>query len=367
MFEFIESPIYENWLAKHCPQSSLIICSPYIKQAALEKIFDKYDIEERSGNLAIRVLIRGNLDEFTSSKSSDVNVLNMFLGLSGFDITKFRRITNLHMKAYLIDYKYLLVTSGNLTNSGIFASNGTENFEGGIATDDEKIIEDFLKYFNHIWRQSECLEDFYAEIMDGYLEYASSHKHEGSRRRRRHYQFSTTNRPAETSSPAPKFAVRDLPAAHIITIRETLNVLYESGTPLTMVDLGRELRSRENMGNLDNDVNNRKYGEEKGNLAVFFGLCIRTYNGNAYEYSLSKLGKHYLELDSDKRREYIIQQIETKDALVDLMEHAGEDGFDMRSYILGNYEGQESTLLRKVAPSKGLVEIYNDERYKSYL
>lgn len=146
MTEFVESPIFENWFQKHVPQESLLICTPYMKQGALNRLFELYSIEAQSPQLDLRVLIRGNVEEFTVGRSSDISILNTFLDLPGFDPSHFRRITNLHMKAYLIDGRQLLITSGNLTNSGMFAISMSENFEGGIATDDPDIIRQFQTY-----------------------------------------------------------------------------------------------------------------------------------------------------------------------------------------------------------------------------
>lgn len=334
-----------------------------MKQGALNRLFDKYDLENQGRTLDIKVLIRGNTEEFTHNRSSDVSILDTFVTLVGFDITNFRRIGNLHMKAYLIDEQKLLITSGNLTNSGMFAIQMTENFEGGIATDDPSIISAFLSYFQKIWVQSEGLNTFYDEIVDAYTAYATDSKNTTKKpSRKKKYKFPAVQTPTATSSTSTsnKFAPSDLPPAKIDTLIDTLNILAQSPTPLTMMELGKKLRANLPGADLTDNISNQKYGEEKGGLALYFGLAFRLKVGSSYQYMLNTMGKHYLSFSVSERQSYIIEQTQTKDALCNIIEHCHDDDFELRSYIIAHCEGTESTLTRKVSPVRRILALYND-------
>lgn len=363
MFKFVESPIFNNWFAdeNRLPQRSLLICTPYIKQEALDKLFRTCDIEAKSTSLQIKVLIRGNLEEFTTSRSSDISTLDTFLSLNGFDISNFRRIKNLHMKAYLIDETDLLITSGNLTNSGMFAITGRENFEGGVATNDPTIIREFLGYFNHIWDQSEGLDSFYDTLIDGYKRYVEETPAGRPRSHRTRYRFrdgiAVGNLEENT-----RLSLNDLPSARINTLQQTLETLEESGHPLTMYDLGQALREKENFSNPNDPRSNRKYGEEKGNLAVYLGLATRRISDNrrAFEYAISPMGRYYLNFTTQERFNYLSSQVGAKDTIVDIWEKSQSDGFSIRRFIFENTENAAtSTLSRKIASTKDLIDICN--------
>ena len=363
MFKFVESPIFNNWFAdeNRLPQRSLLICTPYIKQEALDKLFRTCDIEANSTSLQIKVLIRGNLEEFTTSRSSDISTLDTFLSLNGFDISNFRRIKNLHMKAYLIDETDLLITSGNLTNSGMFAITGRENFEGGIATNDPTIIREFLGYFNHIWDQSEGLDSFYDTLIDGYRRYVEETPARRPRSSRTRYRF-REGVTADNFTENSRLTLSDLPSARIDTLLKTLETLKESESPLTMYARGQALRRQERCDNLDDDFSNRKYGEEKGNLAVYFGLATKRMSDDrrVFEYALTSMGRYYLDFTIQERFNYLSAQVGARDTIVDIWARSQIDGFNLRRFIFENTENAaRSTLSRKIASTKDLIDICN--------
>jgi hypothetical protein len=89
---FVESPIFDNWFKKHYPQKSLLICSPYIKKDALDKVITLYKLNERDADFDLKVLIRGNNNEFTYQKSSDVSAFDSLICLKGFDLSNIKRV-----------------------------------------------------------------------------------------------------------------------------------------------------------------------------------------------------------------------------------------------------------------------------------
>lgn len=367
MIEFVESPIYDNWFKKHYPKKKLLICTPYIKQGALDRILELYDVEGRCSELQIQVLIRGANKEFTVNKSSDISILDSFMNLKDFNIDNMKRVKNLHMKAYLVDEKYLLITSGNLTNSGMFVLSGQENFEGGIATDDEETIRKFLRYFQGIWDQGQCLEDFYEELFQEYTDYIARDysDHETIRRiKREAYLFEQQTvfdkQKSRNQIIEIQYSLDDLPpAGNLEYIEDTLQILKANPEGLSYVELGRKLRGVHEREDLDNVTNNRKYGEEKGKFAAYFGLAILS-RGSSNLFTLSNLGKRYLEMDEANRKRYLKDQIFSKPAIRAIIKESGEPDFNLNLYLNELYPGTESTLARKRGPIVQLISFIRE-------
>ena len=172
--KFVKSPLFDNWFDKeeNLPKKSLLICSPYFKKRAFDKIFDTYQVGTNSCKISIEILIRAQLNDFIQG-SSDIATLDLLARTNGIALAKVRRITNLHMKAYLIDNEKILIGSGNCTNKGLLNNKFSGNIEGGIATDDKEVISDFLEYYNSITGYAQPFDEFYQEIVDAYIEYSN--------------------------------------------------------------------------------------------------------------------------------------------------------------------------------------------------
>ena len=184
------------------PKTFLYLYQPIHQKKAVNQILKPLT------NCDLKILIRGNAEEFSFNRSSDIDVLYDFFYNAAFANTNFRRLQNLHMKAYLVDDASLLITSGNMTNSGMFASGNHYNIEGGIATDDEIIIRQFKDYFQRLWSQAEPLDLFLPHIEEMYLAYiASLHKKLTPTERKKHvYRLKPTQKsPRQKVSPPPPF------------------------------------------------------------------------------------------------------------------------------------------------------------------
>lgn len=379
MIEFVKSPIYDNWFKKHIPEKKLLICTPYMKQGALDKILELYDLETKSSEMEIQVLIRGTTQEFTINKSSDISILDSFLGMKNFDIDNVKRVRNLHMKAYLVDDKYLLITSGNLTNNGMFVFSGQENFEGGIATDDENTIQQFKEYFQDIWVQGERLEEFYEKLFEEYTRYISTEytdRETIKRIKRPAYKFEqkTVVDKKDDETESVSFDLDDLPpVGNIEYIEDTLNALNENQAGLTYIELGMKLRKLfypEVVAQESDEqakVNNTKFGEEKGKFLVYFGLAVKM-NEKPIRFKISNLGKMYLEFSKEDRMKYLKDQIFSKPAIREIFRKSDAPGFHLAEYLKKIYQGKESTLARKKGSIISLIkEMYPEEELKEIL
>ncbi len=149
MIEFVESPTYQNWLQKNRPEKELLICSPFVKKTALKRLLDYYKFEKEE--IRLEVVLRGNKQDFEGG-SSDIEAVDYLVELQQKypERVKAKIVSNVHMKAYMIDDAKLLITSGNLTPRGLMNYGVNANVEGGIACDDTAALERFRDYYNRM-------------------------------------------------------------------------------------------------------------------------------------------------------------------------------------------------------------------------
>lgn len=68
-----------------------------------------------------------------------------------------RRCPRLHSKAVIIDCRSMYLGSANLTGAGLGAkADGRRNFELGIWTTSQSLIDGVLDQFNRLWEGREC-------------------------------------------------------------------------------------------------------------------------------------------------------------------------------------------------------------------
>lgn len=72
----------------------------------------------------------------------------------GFEM---RQCPRVHLKIIAVDGQYLYVGSANFTGAGLGAkSDGRRNFELGLSTDDDVLLDAAQSRFDRIWRGAEC-------------------------------------------------------------------------------------------------------------------------------------------------------------------------------------------------------------------
>jgi phosphatidylserine/phosphatidylglycerophosphate/cardiolipin synthase-like enzyme len=70
---------------------------------------------------------------------------------------KMRKCPRVHLKMIVVDGKLLYLGSANLTGAGLGAKgDGRRNFEMGIVTDSEAMLDAAQERFDQIWRGREC-------------------------------------------------------------------------------------------------------------------------------------------------------------------------------------------------------------------
>ena len=93
-----------------------------------------------------------------SPPSGPLRKLGLFAGASPQTRgIKLRQCPRVHLKMIAIDGRLLYLGSANLTGAGLGAKGeGRRNFEMGIVTDDEAMLDASQARFDRIWRGAEC-------------------------------------------------------------------------------------------------------------------------------------------------------------------------------------------------------------------
>lgn len=337
MYAFVKSPIYNNWLKHNKPNESLLICSPFFKKSALEKITTCYGLNASVNHIEVDVLIRGKVEDFIKG-SSDISALESLIQMKSIDIDRVRRLTNLHMKAYLIDGKRLLIGSGNFTQRGLFASMSSGNVEGAIATSDENAIKDFKLYFDDVSLSSQSLDSFYDEICEGYDRYIDAYHNSIEKEisnlkvdseLKSKYLFKVT-KDSKTNIVVKNIVVEAIPQYSDFDdgCIGVVSVLTEKGNPgLTFVELGQALDKT-----AITKVAFLKYGENHAKLAELLDLVTIT-NTRPRKVYLTKLGTSFYNSSQLRRVEVLKAQIFRMDIIKDLIIKSSNPDFKLLNYL----------------------------------
>lgn len=363
MLEFIQSPMYD-WLKKHKPTKSFVLCSPFIKNSAFKPLYD--DILKNCPD--IKLLMRGEKFDFTFAESSDIEVLDTLIERTDFNIDNVRRLLNLHMKAYLIDDKYLLITSGNMTGNGMFLTRNHGNAEGGIATDDPETIAKFKEYFQLLWERGELLDAFYEIVEKAHDKYIHFDQKNAVHKRKyreinKEHSYHDENIPDKESlyfkfSEAP----RNTDLSEMPSVLKELNDATE---PMTYNSLGEMLRHKYNIRTSQQDeeakkadTNNKKFGEERIKTAAFLGLAEIDVDKTPYQLKITPLGKRYLQCEEDERIDILYNSLSRNNFFQALRDAVPDEDIErlqnndvnvkekVQDFLSMSVEGTKSTLKR---------------------
>ena len=156
--QYIQPPWENYFFSKvHAAEKSLFISSPYIKYPIAGLLCEILQ-SKQNPNLSVQILTRIEIPDLIDG-ASDLEAFEKLLKLaeSGLDVTV-RYIFNLHAKVYIFDEKLAIVTSSNLTPSGL-----KSNVEYGIEVTDQVAIRPILDDMSAYWCAAETLT---AEIIE---------------------------------------------------------------------------------------------------------------------------------------------------------------------------------------------------------
>ena len=151
--KYIQPPWENYFFSKvHAAEKSLFISSPYIKFPVASLLCEILQSKQNS-NLSVQLLTRIRISDLIDG-ASDLEAFEKLLQLAeifGLDVVV-KCMSNLHAKVYIFDGNSAIVTSSNLTPSGL-----KSNVEYGIEVTEQIAIRQILDDMSVYWRAAETL------------------------------------------------------------------------------------------------------------------------------------------------------------------------------------------------------------------
>ena len=167
--QVIQPPWENRFLSKvQAVEKCLFISSPYIKDPVATSLCEILQSKQDT-NVSVQILTRFRTQDLIDG-ASDLEAFEKLLQLAeepGLKITV-KCISNLHAKVYIFDENSAIVTSSNLTRSGL-----NNNIECGIKVTEQAVIQRILGDMHAYWSDSnsktltiECLEATKSAVME---------------------------------------------------------------------------------------------------------------------------------------------------------------------------------------------------------
>lgn len=133
-------------------KESIKICSPFIKYNIVEEI---YNIKAEDAK--VYLITNFNLANFYR-KASDIEAIDYIIRNKG----EVKNCQNLHAKIYIFDDRISIITSANLTSSGL-----SRNFEYGVICDEPSFTIEVCKNYDSLYKSrlsDQVVEDDVNEV-----------------------------------------------------------------------------------------------------------------------------------------------------------------------------------------------------------
>ena len=151
--QYIQPPWENYFFSKvHAAEKSLFISSPYIKYPVASLLCEILQLRQNP-NVSVQILTRIRIQDLIDG-ASDLEAFEKLLQLaevSGLKVAV-KCISNLHAKVYIFDENSAIVTSSNLTPSGL-----KSNVEYGIEVTEQAVIRRIFDDMHAYWSAAETL------------------------------------------------------------------------------------------------------------------------------------------------------------------------------------------------------------------
>ena len=151
--KYIQPPWENYFFSKvHAAEKSLFISSPYIKYPVASLLCEILQLRQNP-NVSVQILTRIRMQDLIDG-ASDLEAfekLLQFAEVSGLEVTV-KCLSNLHAKVYIFDENSAVITSSNLTPSGLKL-----NVEYGIEVTEQTAIQHILDDMQNYWSVAETL------------------------------------------------------------------------------------------------------------------------------------------------------------------------------------------------------------------
>jgi phosphatidylserine/phosphatidylglycerophosphate/cardiolipin synthase-like enzyme len=132
MTELLDTPQYDRFLSLcRSAERNIRLCAPFVKEEIIADIFSA-----KKQDVGIDLITNINLKNFYNGISDLAAIAQIVENAYGSVYNR----SNLHAKFYIFDKNFCIITSANLTSSGM-----KRNFEYGIITDEQILVNKALK------------------------------------------------------------------------------------------------------------------------------------------------------------------------------------------------------------------------------
>lgn len=144
MLEIINSP-WGNKFFNYISQArkEIKVCCPYVKSDVLKEVYNN-----KKDNVQFELITKFKIANFYN-EASDLEAIEYIRNRDG-DVKAYQ---SLHAKIYIFDQKSVVVTSANLTKSGL-----VRNYEYGIYTDESTIVSKVCNDYYQILNDKDCVK-----------------------------------------------------------------------------------------------------------------------------------------------------------------------------------------------------------------
>lgn len=158
----VDGDHYEHFIARNVSRANV---SVWISTANLKSMLVEAPIGSRARARGRYVSFYESLGDL-AKRGVDVCILHASkpsaplareIKRLGANAVKMRRCPRVHLKMIAVDGSLLYLGSANVTGAGLGAKGeGRRNFEMGIVTDNEAMLDAAQARFDRIWRGAEC-------------------------------------------------------------------------------------------------------------------------------------------------------------------------------------------------------------------
>ena len=293
--QYIQPPWENYFFSKvRSVEKSLYLSSPYIKNA-VATLFYEVLRSKQDLNLSIQILTRIRIQDLIEG-ASDLEAFEKLLQLEELEgiNAEVRCISNLHAKVYIFDENSAIVTSSNLTPSGL-----KSNIEYGIEVTDSTDIQQMLIDMRNYWDAAEILTTETLEQIGERLEITESvvKVDQAAQQRKNHLPIPNLSIPIQ--SIGKRFAPlgQDVENSELENLRDTISTSTSKYRKRTRVVITRSENTTDIEDELDADSNLPDRKMEKSTIE------IETSYGELEEDSVEQLISDLKGNDKQKRKE----------------------------------------------------------------
>ncbi|MDR2605606.1 MAG: phospholipase D-like domain-containing protein, partial [Desulfovibrio sp.] len=135
MIDIVDTPLHEKFLSLcQSADTEIQLCAPFVKEEIVDDI-----LSVKKDNVGVTLITNINLKSFYNH-ASDIAAIKKLIKHN----TVYNR-SNLHAKFYIFDRTICIITSANLTISGL-----KRNFEYGIITNNKSLLNKSLEDYKSL-------------------------------------------------------------------------------------------------------------------------------------------------------------------------------------------------------------------------